>query len=153
MTLAHHCNKTDIDYISIGFLNKFPAQANGFPGSNYGNQCFASVYPGPGYNGVNDHSKDAWYDTCQNIALDIPYCQSIGKKILVSLGGGGTTESPPVYQLTGTEDGEYFADLLWAAYGPKQSESTIPRPFDYFFPNIILDGFDFDIEVASIGMS
>lgn len=82
---------------------------------------------------------------------DIPICQSVyGKKIVLSLGGGGGG-----YQLTGATDGEAFADFLWGAFGPQTQDwldQSLPRPFDG--PNnssVEVDGFDFDIEIQSLG--
>ena len=86
------------------------------------------------------------------MAQDIQYCQSKGKKILLSLGGG-----PDTYHLSGKVDGEAFADFLWGAYGPNTTAWTGPRPFDPL-PGTpgegiatIVDGYDFDIEHPDTG--
>ena len=77
-------------------------------------------------------------------------CSSDLKKIVLSLGGGGGG-----YQLTGATDGEAFADFLWGAFGPQTQDwldQSLPRPFDG--PNnssVEVDGFDFDIEIQSLG--
>ena len=138
-------------------MNLFPAQGDGYPAVNFGNMCYgAPVYPGPGYHGQINRNNDHLYVQCPGIQEDIPYCQSIGKKILISLGGGIGN-----YQLTGQQDGIDFADFLWSAYGPyRQSyvDSGGIRPLDrgYYNTNplikIDIDGFDFDIEVAPTGM-
>ncbi|KFZ05940.1 hypothetical protein V501_07886 [Pseudogymnoascus sp. VKM F-4519 (FW-2642)] len=146
-TLRDYCDTADTDYIPVGFIDYFPAQGNGWPGSNYGSSCWATTYTAPGYNGVDDPLNNRLLDHCTGMAQDIQYCQSKGKKILLSLGGG-----PNTYSLTGKEDGEAFADFLWAAYGPPTLEWVGPRPFDPL-PGTegegiatIVDGFDFDIE-------
>ncbi|OBT99267.1 hypothetical protein VE01_02533 [Pseudogymnoascus verrucosus] len=146
-TLRDYCDTADTDYIPVGFIDYFPAQGNGWPGSNYGSSCWASTYTAPGYNGVDDPLHNRLLDHCTGMAQDIQYCQSKGKKILLSLGGG-----PNTYSLTGKKDGEAFADFLWAAYGPPTVEWVGPRPFDPL-PGTegegiatIVDGFDFDIE-------
>jgi len=134
-------------------MHVFPAQGNGYPGTNFGNKCWGGVYPGPGYNGVLDSSKDQLQAQCPSINNDIPICQSTyGKKIILALGGGTST-----YQLTGVTDGEAFADFLWGAFGPRTSAWVTagkPRPFDG--PNgeeVQVDGFDMDIEYQSTGMT
>jgi chitinase len=157
--LSYYCEQSTVDVIPLAFMTKFPAQGDGYPKVDFGNACYAQpLYtPGPGYPlGDIDTSKDQLYKQCPGIQEAIPYCQSLGKKILISLGGASAD-----YQLTGAADGEYFADFLWGAYGPfKQSwiESGGIRPFDggYFGTDssihIDIDGFDFDIEHASAGM-
>ncbi|KFY86890.1 hypothetical protein V498_07353 [Pseudogymnoascus sp. VKM F-4517 (FW-2822)] len=146
-SLRSYCDTADIDYIPIGFINFFPAQGNGWPGSNYASSCWAEYYDAPGYNGVDNNTNNLLLSHCPDMAQDIQYCQSKGKKILLSLGGG-----PDTYHLTGKVDGEAFADFLWKAYGPKTTAWKGPRPFDPL-PGTpgdeiatIVDGYDFDIE-------
>ncbi|KFY26601.1 hypothetical protein V493_03992 [Pseudogymnoascus sp. VKM F-4281 (FW-2241)] len=146
-SLRSYCETADTDYIPLGFINYFPAQGNGWPGSNYASSCWAERYEAPGYRGVDNPRNNHLLTTCPQMAQDIQYCQSKGKKMLLSLGGGYKT-----YALTGKEDGEDFAEFLWAAYGPKTDEWTGPRPFDPLPGSegegiaTIVDGFDFDIE-------
>jgi chitinase len=133
----------------LAFVDIFPAQGNGFPGTNFGNQCWGPpyVYPGPGPN----PSENELQSECPLLTADIPVCQSTyGKKIILSLGGGTNT-----YQLNGAANGTAFADFLWGAFGPQTPTwlaSGLPRPFDG--PNnaaVEVDGFDFDIEYPSSG--
>jgi chitinase len=147
--LSYFCSQTTIDIIPIAFVDIFPAQGNGFPGTNFGNQCWGRpyVYAGPG----NNPSLNQLQSECPQVGADIPICQSTyGKKIILSLGGG--TDG---YQLSGAANGVAFADFLWGAFGP-QTQSWLnqgmPRPFDE--PNnavVEVDGFDFDIELPSPG--
>ncbi|XXH06046.1 hypothetical protein Hte_012491 [Hypoxylon texense] len=143
-SLATYCADPNIDVIILSFVNLFPAQANGFPGLNFGNQCGSTVYPGPGYNGVNNATKNALYQ-CTNIQRDLYTCrQTTTKKILLSLGG-----ETPQYQLTGATDGTNFANLLWGLFGPRTTtwvSAGKPRPFDYNGVGFAVDGFDLDIE-------
>jgi chitinase len=82
---------------------------------------------------------------------DIPVCQSVyGKKIILSLGGGGGG-----YQLTGAANGEAFADFIWGAFGP-QTQAWLDQGLPHLFdgPNnssVEVDGFDFDIEILLPG--
>ncbi|KAI1772000.1 carbohydrate-binding module family 18 protein [Hypoxylon cercidicola] len=144
LSLATYCADPNIDVIVLSFVNLFPAQANGFPGLNLGNQCGSTVYPGPGYNGVNNATKNALYQ-CPNVQKDLYTCrQTSSKKILLSLGG-----ETPQYQLTGATDGTNFANLLWGMFGPRTSAwvgAGKPRPFDYNGAGFAVDGFDLDIE-------
>ncbi|TEY68334.1 hypothetical protein BOTCAL_0119g00070 [Botryotinia calthae] len=151
--LSYYCEQSTVDIIPLAFMNVFPAQGDGYPAENFGNACYGQPIftPGPGYPlGDVNTSKDQLYVQCPGIQEGIPYCQSLGKKILLSLGGASNT-----YQLTGAADGEYFADFLWGSYGPfKQSwlDAGGIRPMDggYYGTDssvhIDIDGFDFDIE-------
>ncbi|KFY66785.1 hypothetical protein V497_00732 [Pseudogymnoascus sp. VKM F-4516 (FW-969)] len=146
-SLRSYCETADTDYIPLGFINYFPEQGNGWPGSNYASSCWAETYKAPGYKGVNNPDHNRLFNHCPEMAQDIQYCQSKGKKMLLSLGGG-----PATYSLTGKEDGEAFADFLWGAYGPITKDWDGPRPFDPlpgtegFGIATVVDGFDFDIE-------
>jgi chitinase len=79
----------------------------------------------------------------------IPYCQSLGIKILLSLGGQYNGSG---YALTSVQDAEYMADFLWGAFGPLNSSANWPRPFDTEDLSNEVDGFDFDIEHVNTGM-
>ncbi|KLU88710.1 acidic endochitinase SE2 [Magnaporthiopsis poae ATCC 64411] len=58
--LLQYCKEPSIDVIILSFIHLFPAQANGYPGSNFGNQCRGAVYAGPG----PDRSKNALQADC-----------------------------------------------------------------------------------------
>lgn len=138
--------------IVLSFVHLFPAQANGYPGINFGNQCGSETYPGPGYNGVNDPTKNTLLK-CPNIQRDLYYCRAKRPdlKILLSLGGGTNA-----YQLTGALDGIKLATQLWAVFGPRQQSLVnrgLPRPFDYKKIGFSVDGFDLDIEHPSLDKS
>lgn len=145
--LIHYCQQGSIDVIVLSFVHLFPAQADGYPGTNFGNQCSGAAYSGPGYNGVVDHSKDALQSSCPNLVAQIPICQkTYGKKILLGLGGG--TDG---YQLTGATDGTIFANMLWGMFGPRSKAwvaKGLPRPFDVNGVATEVDGFTLDIEHA-----
>ncbi len=44
LDLQHYCRQSDIDFIPIGFLNVYPPQGNGYPGTNFGDKCMSGVY-------------------------------------------------------------------------------------------------------------
>ncbi|KAI0142937.1 glycoside hydrolase superfamily [Xylariaceae sp. FL1272] len=151
-SITTYCADPTIDVIILSFVNLFPAQANGYPGTNFGNQCWATAYSGPG----SDHTKDKLL-MCPSLAQDLYTCRQISdKKILLSLGGDPAAAA---YQLTGASAGTAFADLLWGIFGPRDSAWVAagkPRPFDYtnstagdgIVRQFSVDGFDLDIERA-----
>lgn len=153
-----------MDIIPIGFINTFPAQSNGWIGTNYGNACWAGVDDAPGYDGKDNNTNNRLLTTCPTVAGGITVCQAQGKKVLLSLGGAFTQTAggPPPYDLTGKADGIALANFLWGAYGPyKQSwvAAGNPRPLDGYTSALVadashhidIDGFDFDIELPSSG--
>jgi chitinase len=123
------------------------------------NACWAGpVYPGPGYDGVNNPSNNVLLTECPYIQQDLYDCQqNTNTKLLISLGGDPTAGN---YQLNNAADGVYLANFLWGAYGPYDQswvDAGGVRPFDGGFSGtnksmtIDVDGFDFDIEKASPG--
>jgi len=130
-------------------MNRYLAQANGYPGTNFGGSCFAENFTAPGYNGVNNPALNDLQKKCPSMVSGIPHCQSLGKKILLSLGGLVVTEN--AYALTSVEDAEYMADFLWGAFGPLNPSGNWPRPFDTEGVVNEVDGFDFDIEHINTG--
>ncbi|KAI3343225.1 glycoside hydrolase superfamily [Ustulina deusta] len=157
--LTTYCADPTIDIIILSFVHLFPEQANGNPGINFGNQCSAESYKGPGFKGVKDPSKDALLK-CPNLQQDLYTCrQTSDKKILLSL-GGATSE----YNVNGATNGTSFANQLWGMFGPRQAAWTDlnkPRPFDYTnttsgnltINEFSVDGFDLDIEHPSLDNS
>ncbi|KAH7327148.1 glycoside hydrolase superfamily, partial [Rhexocercosporidium sp. MPI-PUGE-AT-0058] len=45
--LQYFCEQSTVDVIPIGFIHIFPQQGNGFPGSNFANQCWGGTYVYP----------------------------------------------------------------------------------------------------------
>ncbi|RMJ21370.1 chitinase [Aspergillus sp. HF37] len=133
--LRHFCQETSMDIINLAFLNIFPDQGvNGYPETNFGNQCGSQTFDINGENtGLLSH--------CPYLIEDIPFCQAAGKKVLLSLGGA----SPDNQKIESEGSAKAFADFLWYAFGPPTdmwAENGLPRPFK----DVVLDGFDFDIE-------
>ena len=118
---------------------------------NFGSGCDAGFYP-----------NTELYSYCPGIMEGIQTCQSLNKKIIISLGGyayaNGPSE-PATYQLTGKQAGIDFANWLWQAYGPYNATYAAAgglRPFDGGVngndgTHIDIDGFDFDIEIPPTG--
>jgi chitinase len=134
--LRHFCDQTSNDIINLGFINEFPTGVNDWPGSNFANQCNGNVFDGT--NLLNG---------CWQIWEDIPYCQNLGKTVLLSIGGGTATAQ----YLKDDATAEWFADFLWYAFGPVDVIKGLeyPRPFQ----TAVVDGFDFDIEYnGGVGM-
>ncbi|KAL6451287.1 CHT2 Chitinase 2 [Candida maltosa Xu316] len=115
--LATYCANNDVDIILLSFLNFFPDPVN----LNFANQC--------------GNTFDSGLLHCSQIGEDIKTCQSQGKKVLLSLGGGIGD-----YGFENSSTASAFATTLWNKFGAGTGDDE--RPFD----DAIVDGFDFDIE-------
>ncbi|RNJ55158.1 hypothetical protein D7B24_008936 [Verticillium nonalfalfae] len=139
LDLLHYCQQSHVDVIILSFVHLFPAQANGFLGINFGNQCGRAVFPGPGFHGVNEPRRDALQANCPAINAQIPVCQqTYGKKIILSVGGGMLS-----YQLTGIQEADLLADQLWVMFGPRNETLVaqgVPRPLDFKDQAVEVDG-------------
>ncbi|KAH6981820.1 glycoside hydrolase superfamily [Ilyonectria sp. MPI-CAGE-AT-0026] len=140
--MKSYCD-SGVEYISIAFVNRAPEhEASGWPGTNFAGHC-------PGYSfrygDALQYESNLWED-CYLIQEGIPYCQNLGVKVLLSI-GGDYNEATSNYEVTTEDNGREFADLLYKMYGPKQDSWDGPRPFDsLLYGSQSVDGFDFDIE-------
>ncbi|KAF2714866.1 carbohydrate-binding module family 18 protein [Pleomassaria siparia CBS 279.74] len=133
--LLEVCNDPSVDIVNLAFVNQFPKAVGDYPGTDFGNACWADVYTQP------DGNASALKSQCLGIEPGIKACQANGKKVLLSVGGGAPTD----YYLQKIAIAEYFAEFLWGAFGPKTAawvDAGKPRPFG----DAVVDGFDLDIE-------
>lgn len=116
-TLSDTCATGYYQYVMLAFLSTF---GNGqSPVINLAGHC------------------DQASGTCATLTTDIQLCQSMGIKVLLSLGGASGS-----YQLTLTSDAQSVADYIWNNYLSGNSDS---RPLG----SAVLDGVDFDMESGS----
>ncbi|KAF5092716.1 hypothetical protein D0Z03_002727 [Geotrichum reessii] len=114
-SLGSYCESTDADMYVISFLTDFP-------------QTSLNIV------GCDETFSGSTLLHCSALAADIKKCQSLGKKVLLSLGGAVGN-----YGFTSDSEAESYADTLWNLFGNGQSDT---RPFD----DAVVDGFDLDIE-------
>ncbi|KAA8520703.1 hypothetical protein F0562_015025 [Nyssa sinensis] len=113
-SLSEACASNLYEIVNIAFLVQF---GNGQDlGINLAGHC------DPANNG------------CARFSSEITYCQSLGIKVFLSLGGGVGT-----YTLTSADDARLVANQIWNQFLGGQSSI---RPLG----NAVLDGVDFDIE-------
>ncbi|GMM48472.1 chitinase [Pichia kluyveri] len=120
-TLASYCQSESADIYILSFMDIFGYSYS--PQINFANACETAF-------------EGSSLLHCSNIAADIKTCQSLGKKVLLSLGGASGA-----YGFSDDASAETFATTLWNTFGAG-SDSSVKRPFD----DSIVDGFDFDIE-------
>ncbi|KAK0620167.1 glycoside hydrolase superfamily [Immersiella caudata] len=128
--LSAYCTNTPVNIIPIAFLNsiKSPTLVNF---ANAGDNC--TLFP------------NSQLLSCPEIEADIKTCQSLGKTILLSLGGATYTEGG----FSSSSEALRWADSIWAMFGPRQSSSSVVRPFG----SAVIDGFDFDFEAPTQNMA
>ncbi|KAA1473456.1 glycoside hydrolase family 18 protein [Dentipellis sp. KUC8613] len=123
--LSAYCQDDTVDTIMMGFMNVFKGPGNQ-PSFDFSNICS----PGnSSFDGTN-------LPNCGYMAPDIQTCQSKGKIVTLSLGGGGKVEQ---VGFDSADDATSFADLIWNEFLGGSSDT---RPFG----KVVLDGIDLDIE-------
>ncbi|CAK7245352.1 MAG: Chitinase 2 [Sporothrix thermara] len=140
--LSSYCDSGGFDMVTLAYISASPETdpATEYPASNFGLHCGAGVYM------VNKTASRLLSD-CTMLSQDILYCQRLGKKVLLSVGGIWGPDAEHNYDVSTPENGEYFAEFLWKSFGPSYPSWTGPRPFDTLSANhTVLDGFDFDLE-------
>ncbi|XP_044721453.1 glycosyl hydrolases family 18 domain-containing protein [Hirsutella rhossiliensis] len=145
--LRDYCD-SGVQYATLAFVNMSPEKDRsgaGYPGINFSSHCWAETFES------DSGRASQLYRNCQSLKTDIPYCQSKGVKVLLSIGGDygkpkGSGYLSNDYEVTTDANGEYFADFLYNAFGPYRQGYTGPRPFDRPDEHVAVDGFDFDIE-------
>uniref|UniRef100_A0A0D3EMJ2 chitinase n=2 Tax=Oryza TaxID=4527 RepID=A0A0D3EMJ2_9ORYZ len=117
-TLADTCATGNYAFVNLAFLCSFGSgQA---PQLNLAGHC------------------DAYSGACANLTADIARCQSMGVKVLLSIGGGAGG-----YSLASKQDASHLARYLWESFlGGRPSAPGGRRPLG----DAVLDGVDFDIE-------
>ncbi|EJF66447.1 class III chitinase [Dichomitus squalens LYAD-421 SS1] len=123
-TLSFYCQDDAIDVIPVAFVDSFFG-TGGAPVLDLGNTCNAkdnATFSGTGL--VN----------CAPLASDVEFCQSKGKIVTLSLGGGGASVG-----FQSDSQAETFADTIWNDFLGGTSST---RPFG----SAVLDGVDLDIE-------
>lgn len=116
-SLGSYCKSNAADVYVVSFLNNF--NGNGEMTLTVSG-CWEN-FPGGMAN-------------CPAIGEDIKLCQSLGKKVFLSLGGAVGS-----YGFTSDAGGATLADSLWETFG---GGSAAERPFG----DAIVDGYDLDIE-------
>lgn len=116
-TLNDTCATGRYSYVNLAFLYKFGGGQT--PEINLAGHC------NPASNG------------CAILSDDIKYCQKLGIKVILSIGGGVGN-----YSLASRRDARKVARYLWKNFlGGKSSSRPLGRA--------VLDGIDFDIELGS----
>ena len=129
VTVDQLCKDDSVDIVVLAFLDTY-FDAGGMPNINIGPAC--SGDPTVGAQAIN---ATGLLD-CPFLAKNITTCQSLGKKVFLSLGGAsGTTNFTSDAQAT------TFASTVWNLFGGGNTTSNL-RPFG----TATVDGFDIDNE-------
>lgn len=124
-SLRQLCQNPNVDIVILAFLTEFFGPG-GFPKLNFGAAC----------GGQTPEMKSAGASgllSCPDLASQIAQCQSLGKKVLLSLGGSLAVSSFP-----SDAHATKFATTLWNLFGAGTGVNPGLRPFG----NVKIDGFD-----------
>lgn len=119
------CEDENVDIVILAFLTEFFGPG-GFPKLNFGSAC----------GGQSPEMKSAGASGllhCPDLASQISQCQSLGKKVLLSLGG-----SLAVSAFESDSQASEFATTLWDLFGAGSGVDPGLRPFG----DVRIDGFD-----------
>ncbi|CRK16403.1 hypothetical protein BN1708_017492, partial [Verticillium longisporum] len=83
MYMGIYCDSPGVTSVTLSFVNKSPRYGNDYPGTNFAGHCGGEQFY---VNPVNGEETSLIMN-CDAIKTDIRYCQSIGKKVLLSIGG------------------------------------------------------------------
>ena len=128
-TLDQMCQDQNVDIVVLAFLTTFDGPA-GQPVINFG-----PATGGDPTLGAKKINATGLLD-CPLLAKNITTCQSLGKKVLLSLGGASG-----VTNFTSDAQASQFATNLWNLFGGGMTDSDM-RPFG----KVKIDGFDVDNE-------
>lgn len=133
--LTNLCNNIDIDIVVLTFIHEIIG-GGGYPNIDFGVLCSGQTSEMV----AADATGLLW---CPDLANAIGDCQSIGKKVLVSIGGakGNVTFTSAVMA-------NQSAQMLWDVFGAGTAYDVNYRPFG----DIVVDGSpkDFAITVAQV---
>ncbi|KAK4657782.1 hypothetical protein QC762_0031570 [Podospora pseudocomata] len=134
ISLADVCADPNVDLVILGFVTDISYQNSGLP-----RLTLAPVIKGvkTGYQRLFSPGLDYY----AQLEEDIKTCQAThGKKVLVSLGGGGSS-----LVLRSESEAQQFANKLWELFGPVTPATT--RGYEFVnglrpFGTAVVDGFD-----------
>ncbi|KAI8887563.1 carbohydrate-binding module family 19 protein [Backusella circina FSU 941] len=119
-SLGTYCSSGQVDAVILSFLDVF--NVGGLPDINLSNACAGTFFSGTSLL------------TCPAVGTDIKTCQSLGVKVILSLGGASGA-----YSLADDAAASTFANTIWNMFGGGSSST---RPFG----DAVIDGVDLDIE-------
>jgi hypothetical protein len=122
--LDNLCQDPSIDIVILAFVTNYFA-GGGYPAVNFGAACGGQT--------AAMQAKAPGLLYCADLMQRITTCQSIGKKIFISLGGTISTSS-----FTSDDQATQFAKTIWDLFGGGNGEDPGLRPFG----QVTLDGFD-----------
>lgn len=129
VTLDQVCQDKNVDIVILAFL-KTSIGPGGYPTVDFGGAC------GGDPSAAANASNATGLPSCPELARNIITCQSLGKKVLLSLGGANGTMN-----FTSDAQAITFAWTIWNLFGGGDTTSDL-RPLG----PVKVDGFDIDNE-------
>lgn len=127
-TLGAQCSDANVDMVILSFIRVIDGPG-GYPNISFGSFC-------SGPNSAMTAANATGLSSCPDLANNITYCQNLGKKVFVSIGGANGNTS-----FASSSAANSSATVLWNTFGGGNTNSTL-RPFG----SVVVDGFDIDNE-------
>ena len=125
INLTSLCEDPSVDIVILAFLTQFFGPG-GYPTVNFGAAC-------GGQSPEQQQAGASGLLSCTILAAQVSTCQTIGKKVLLSLAGAISSTS-----FSSDQQATQFAGQLWNLFGGGSGYSTGLRPLGSFK----VDGFD-----------
>jgi chitinase len=133
-SLAKQCADPNIDIVILAFVVSRNYSGGPYPGVNFGAAC-------GGQTSLMKEEAPGLL-SCPDLAADIDTCQTTyGKKVLLSIGGGGQS-----IIFNTASDASAFGGVIWDLFGPMGNIDADLRPFG----DVSIDGFDIGRLLASL---
>ncbi|KAK6332503.1 Chitinase 1 [Orbilia blumenaviensis] len=126
--LKSYCNRPDVDILILSFIATLYSSEK-IPILNLATPQCSPIPNSPG-----------GQVTCPELAQDIEYCKTKGKKVLVSLGGATAG-----YEIQSSAEAEAAAKQIWDTYLGGGKDGVTVRPFG----KVEVDGVDLDLETPA----
>ncbi|KAF4539699.1 Cts1 protein [Lasiodiplodia theobromae] len=127
-SLAELCADESIDTVILGYVHGFEA-TNGFPIVDFGAACTAKH--------ADDDRHASGLASCPELGQQVQTCQTRGKKVFLSIGGGPRSNS--TLSFVDPADARRAAVMLWSLFGQGNPHGPDMRPLG----EAAVDGFDF----------
>lgn len=127
--LVSLCSNPNVDIVILSFVFSF-FDANGYPSIDFGPGCSSQT-------SIQENTAPGLKD-CSALASEVSACQTMDKKVLLSLGGYNSNTS-----FASDTQATEFATTLWDLFGAGSGLDAGLRPFG---TDVTVDGFDLDNE-------
>ncbi|KAF2440227.1 glycoside hydrolase family 18 protein [Karstenula rhodostoma CBS 690.94] len=136
VTLIHVCKNPAVDVVILGFVRDFDG-TGGYPSMDFGPANCNTTRP------LQDPVAPG-LARCNELGRQVKWCQGIGKKVFVSIGGSISNTTFETGS-KGHRQAKWAAKVIWNLFGAGTDMRSL-RPLGW---DVVVDGFDIDHEEGS----